>query len=276
VPHERAGRVFSYHTFSGMIGNALTPPLLLFLHSLWGWRGAFLGAATLGVVAAIVLALVREPEAPAHAIKAQKTESTESKESSLDGWALLMSPPILLNLVFFILLSFCGGGLSNYLVASLGALYGTPAAVANTALTGLLIMSAAGVLIGGVLTGYTTRHGLVASCGLMVTALVCVTVGLVDFSAVALVLLMSAAGLFSGLAMPSRDMIVRAVTPRGAYGRVFGFVSTGFNIAGIVSPIIFGQLLDHGHVREIFFFMAVCALLSIATVVVNTTRRRAA
>ena len=29
-------------------------------------------------------------------------------------------------------------------------------------------------------------------------------------------------------------MIVRAVTPPGAYGRVFGFVSTGFNIGGIV------------------------------------------
>jgi MFS transporter, FSR family, fosmidomycin resistance protein len=76
--------------------------------------------------------------------------------------------------------------------------------------------------------------------------------------------------------MPSRDMIVRAVTPRGAYGLVFGFVSTGFNIAGIVSPLIFGQLLDHGRVREIFFFMAACALLCIATVFVNTSRRRAA
>jgi FSR family fosmidomycin resistance protein-like MFS transporter len=73
--------------------------------------------------------------------------------------------------------------------------------------------------------------------------------------------------------MPSRDMIVRSVTPPGAYGRVFGFVSTGFNIAGIVSPIIFGQLLDHGFVREIFFFMAFCALLAIATVVVTTTRK---
>ena len=50
-----------------------------------------------------------------------------------------MSPPILLNLVFFILLSFCGGGLNNYLVVGLGALHGTPVAVANTALTGLLL-----------------------------------------------------------------------------------------------------------------------------------------
>jgi MFS family permease len=68
---------------------------------------------------------------------------------------------------------------------------------------------------------------------------------------------------------------VRSVTPPGAYGRVFGFVSTGFNIAGIVSPLIFGQLLDHGHVRTMFFFMAACALLAIATVVINASARRA-
>jgi MFS family permease len=270
IPPARAGRVFSFHTFSGMLGNAVAPPTLLFMQSLVGWRGAFLGAAVLGVVAAAVLLLTPEP-APIVA----KTRKQETPDAPLDGWRLLTAPAILINLVFFILLSFCGGGLNNYLVAALGALYGTPAAVANSALTALLIMSAAGVLVGGILTGMTSRHGLVASGGLVVTAIVCVLIGLIDFNALALVVLMSAAGFFSGLTMPSRDMIVRAVTPPGAYGRVFGFVSSGFNIAGIVAPIIFGQLLDHGHVREIFFFMALCALLAIFTVAFSTTRKRA-
>jgi MFS family permease len=270
IPPARAGRVFSFHTFSGMLGNAVAPPTLLFMQSLVGWRGAFLGAAVLGVVAAAVLLLTPEP-APIVA----KTRKQETTDAPLDGWRLLTAPAILINLVFFILLSFCGGGLNNYLVAALGALYGTPAAVANSALTALLIMSAAGVLAGGVLTGMTSRHGLVASGGLVVTAVVCVLIGLIDFNALALVVLMSAAGFFSGLTMPSRDMIVRAVTPPGAYGRVFGFVSSGFNIAGIVTPIIFGQLLDHGYVREIFFLMALCALLAISTVAFSTTRKRA-
>jgi FSR family fosmidomycin resistance protein-like MFS transporter len=270
IPPARAGRVFSFHTFSGMLGNAVAPPTLLFMQSLVGWRGAFLGAAALGLVAAAVLLLTREP-----APLAVKTRKQETTDAALDGWRLLTAPAILINLVFFILLSFCGGGLNNYLVAALGALYGTPAAVANWALTALLIMSAAGVLAGGILTGMTSRHGLVASGGLVVTAIVCVLIGLIDFNALALVVLMSAAGFFSGLTMPSRDMIVRAVTPPGAYGRVFGFVSSGFNIAGIVTPIIFGQLLDHGYVREIFFFMALCALLAIFTVAFSTTRKRA-
>ncbi len=70
--------------------------------------------------------------------------------------------------MFFILLSMSGGGLYNYLVATLGALHGTPATVANTALTGLLTMSAVGVLVGGMLTGWTSRHGLVTTVGLIV------------------------------------------------------------------------------------------------------------
>jgi FSR family fosmidomycin resistance protein-like MFS transporter len=270
IPAARSGRVFSFHTFSGMLGNAVAPPTLLFMQSYVGWRGAFMGAAVLGLVAAAVLLFTPEP-----APLAATTRTRKTTDPALDGWRLLITPAILMNLVFFILLSFSGGGLNNYLVASLGALYGTPATVANTALTALLVMSAAGVLAGGILTGVTSRHGLVASGGLVVTAIVCVLIGLIDFSALGLVVLMSAAGFFSGLTMPSRDMIVRAVTPPGAYGRVFGFVSSGFNIAGIVAPIIFGQLLDHGYVREIFFFMALCALLAIFTVAFSTTRRRA-
>ena len=154
------------------------------------------------------------------------------------------------------------------------ALYATPPAVANAALTGMLGMSAMGVLVGGMLTGFTSRHSLIAGGGLSVTAIACTLVGLIDFNAILLVMLMSAAGFFSGITMPSRDMIVRAVTPPGAFGRVFGFVSTGFNIAGIVSPLIFGQLLDHGYVRTMFFFMACCALLSIATVAISTSQSR--
>jgi MFS family permease len=199
----------------------------------------------------------------------------EPANAAADGWRLLLSAPILANLVFFILLSMSGGGLYNYLVVTLGALHGTSAAVANVALTGLLTMSAVGVLVGGMLTGVTSRFGLVTSIGLMCTAIVCVLVGLIDFPALILIMLMSSVGFFAGLTMPSRDMIVRAVTPRDAYGRVFGFVTTGFHLAGIVSPLIFGQLLDRGYPREIFFFMAFCALLSIATVTYSTTRKRA-
>jgi len=271
VPAERTGRVFSYHTFAGMLGNAAAPATLVYLYAVMGWRGAFLCAAALGAIAALIVFLTSEPAEPVKPAK----KKDEPADASPDGWKLLLSAPILANLVFFILLSMSGGGLYNFLVAALGALHGTPATVANTALTGLLTMSAIGVLVGGQLTGFTSRYGLITACGLLCTATVCVLVGLVDFPALALIALMSTVGFCSGLTMPSRDMIVRSVTPRSAYGRVFGFVTSGFHLAGIVSPIIFGQMLDRGYPREIFFFMAFCALLSIATVTYSSTRKPA-
>jgi MFS family permease len=279
VPAARAGRAFSFHTFAGMLGNAAAPPSLLFLYASVGWRGAFLGAAVLGLVVALVIAMAVEPPTlettPGKATRGRKQADDVPAGAAPMGWRLLLAPAILLNLAFFIMLAMSSGALYNFLVPALGALYGTPVTVGNAALTGLLLVSPVGVLAGGWLAGRTAHHGLVASCGLIVTASVAALVGSFDFAAVALVALMSIGGFFSGLTMPSRDMIVRAVTPPGAYGRVFGFVSTGFNIGGIVSPLIFGQLLDQGYPRAIFFCVAACALISIATVAINTSRKTA-
>jgi len=160
----------------------------------------------------------------------------------------------------------------NYSVVALGALYGTPVTTANAALTGNLLLSAAGVLIGGLLVTRTKRHSLVATLGLTAMALSVVLVALVDLGSLPLIVAMSLAGLFSGLIMPSRDMIVREVTPPGSFGKVFGFVTTGFNIGGIVSPLIFGAVMDHGSPRMVFLLVAAFTLLGIVTVAARPRR----
>jgi MFS family permease len=78
---------------------------------------------------------------------------------------------------------------------------------------------------------------------------------------------MSIAGFATGVAMPSRDMIVREVTPPGSFGKVFGFVSTGFNIAGVIAPLAFGAMMDHGNPRAVLLVVAGSCILAIATVV---------
>ena len=64
---------------------------------------------------------------------------------------------------------------------------------------------------------------------------------------------MSLTGLLGGMVMPSRDLIVREVTPPGAFGKVFAFVTTGYHVAGILAPLLFGALLDHGAPRRVFY-----------------------
>ncbi len=54
-----------------------------------------------------------------------------------------------------------------------------------------------------------------------------------------LVILLGLIGFLTGLVAPSRDMLVRAASPKGAEGRVFGIASTGFNIGGVLGPPFF-------------------------------------
>jgi MFS transporter, FSR family, fosmidomycin resistance protein len=274
VSSRRMTQVFSFHTCSGMIGSAVAPVTLLFLQGAVGWRGAFLCSALLGVAAALFLAL--QGEAPIVRAAHAKPHGDEAASASTEGWRLLLSAPILLNFVFFVVLSMVGGGLNQYLVVALGALYATPPALANTALTGLLTMSAIGVLLGGALAARTARHSVVACTGLLVTGATSTLIAFVDFGALLLVLVASLSGLANGTAMPSRDMIVRSVTPAGSFGKVFGFVTTGIHIGGMVAPLIFAQFLDHGHPRAVFLFVAACVLVAIATVVFGMSGRRTA
>lgn len=260
VPGERIGQAFSVHTFAGMLGSAVAPPTLLAMQSVWGWRGAFIGAGVLGLAVAGLLVAVRGNGAgpSPHKQPAAGNEST--------GWRLLMSPPILLNLVLFLLLATLSGGIYNYSVPALVELYDIPIATANAALTGFLFVSAIGVLIGGLLVGRTARHGLVATLSLVSIAVLTVLIAEVRLGALAQIAVMTTAGFFFGLMMPSRDMIVRAMTPPGSFGKVFGFVTTGFNIGGIVAPLIFGALMDHGSPRLVFILVAACSLIAIAIV----------
>jgi MFS family permease len=267
VPSDRIGQAFSVHTFAGMLGSAVAPASLLMMQSVWGWRGAFVGAGILGFAVAFFLLLLRDGSTAT-----ARAGTRVASNSSDAGWRLLLSAPILLNLAFFILLAMMSSGLYNYSVVALGALYGTPVATANAALTGNLLLSAAGVLVGGLLVTRTKRHGLLATLGLSAMALSVVLVALIDLNSLALVAAMSLAGLFSGVIMPSRDMIVREVTPPGSFGKVFGFVTTGFNIGGIVSPLIFGAVMDHGSPRMVFLLVAAFTLLGIVTVATRPQR----
>ncbi|HEX9321624.1 MAG TPA: MFS transporter [Xanthobacteraceae bacterium] len=273
VSPQRMGQAFSFHTFAGMLGSAVAPPALLVLQAIVGWRGAFMAAALLGVLAAAVMVLQRD--ALGGPIARERTRPAEEAANG-EGWKLLFSPPLLRNLAFFVMLAIAAGGMQNYSVVALGALYGTPLSIANTALAAYLLMISIGVLLGGLLASRTQRHEVVAVAGLIVVALTTLAVGLVSLGTALLIASMAIGGLFSGLIMPSRDMIVRSLAPPGSFGKVFGFVTTGFNLGGIVSPLLFGWLMDQGHPRAIFLLGAAFSLLSIPTVLSFGPRRKAA
>jgi MFS transporter, FSR family, fosmidomycin resistance protein len=263
APPERLSQVFAFHTFAGMLGSAIAPVTLLTMQNYFGWRGAYLGAALLGFV--VLAALIAQPE-PIAALRPAGKSSKGALHAAGTGWRLLLSPAILLNLAFFTLTAIMGNGLNTYLVVALGALHATPPAVANIVLTSLLTMNAIGVLAGGVLASRMRQHVLIAASGLTIGGFMTALIGLVALPSAVLIVLTGVSGFAVGATYPSRDMLVRAVTPPGAYGRVFGFVSTGFNIGASIAPIVYGMLMDHGQPRGIFLLSAAVSLVCVSTV----------
>jgi MFS family permease len=178
---------------------------------------------------------------------------------------------VLRNLLFFFCLAMANGGIQTFSVVSLGAIHGTSPAVANIGLSGFLLFSAAGVLLGGIIADRTPHHERVAAVGFACTSTMAVLMGWVDMPAAVLIFVMSLGGLLNGMIQPSRDMMVRAVTPPGSFGKVFGFVTTGFNLGGMVAPLAYAWLMDHGQPRMIYLIVVLFILLALVTCM---TRRK--
>jgi MFS transporter, FSR family, fosmidomycin resistance protein len=227
VSPDRMGKAYSIHTFAGMLGYAVAPAAMLVLQKLVGWRGAFLSAAFLGAGMASLVLWGRESMTG----PLVGTARPAMERVANGGLRLLFSGPLVRNLIFFFMLAVGAGGLQNYSVVALGTLYGTPVSVANAALSSYLLMVALGVLAGGLVASRTSRHELVAVAGLVAVVAATLAIALVALAPPLLFVAMSTAGLFSGLIMPSRDMIVRSVAPPGSFGKVSALCRPGSILA---------------------------------------------
>lgn len=272
IDGKRMGKAFSIHTFAGYLGSGVTPAMVVTAVAIWGWNGGFLVAAVLSFAAAILLMVTGSvlPRAPRKAAAAAKVDNGKSDDGKV-GWSLLLSGPILRNLLFFFCLAMANGGIQTFAVVSLGAIHGTSPEVANIGLSGFLLFSAAGVLLGGIIADRTPHHERVAAVGFACTSTMAVLLGWVDMPPAILIFVMSLGGLLNGMIQPSRDMMVRAVTPPGSFGKVFGFVTTGFNLGGMVAPLTYAWLMDHGQPQAIYLIVVLFILLALVTCM---TRRK--
>ena len=69
-------------------------------------------------------------------------------------------------------------------------------------------------------------------------------------------------------------MLIRSMSPPGDIAKVFGFVSTGFNLGGIVAPVMFGFLLDRSEPGILFWTVALVGLATVFTVLTTGKARR--
>ncbi len=258
VDRSRLGRAFSVHLFSGNVGFAIAPFVMLGLSELWGWRGAFHVVGLVGFVYAVFLWSQQGLIQDAMTFRQDREDAgNATPDTRPEGMKLLLSFPVLMCLLFFVLLTLGFTGIKIYFVTAIGLLYDTPLTVANYALTGFLGGTAVGIVAGGWLADRLGVRKLTAFLTLGGAALLIALFGAVAMPSAAIFVTITASGFLQGLLLPTRDLLIKDITPEGSMGKVMGFLSSGLMGASFVVPILFGWMLDHEMTRSIFWFSAV-------------------
>jgi MFS family permease len=225
-----------------------------------GGHGALIVAGAVGPAGGA--AVDRRRHSRCQRRRSQGTDGVKAPQQSV------ITPAIIVLTIFFMLLSLSNAGIGNFGVVALMSGYGVTFSAANIALTAFLGASAAGVLAGGFLADRTRRHGQVAAACFALNAAIVLVIA-TSIAVAAADAAMAMAGFLGGVIAPSRDMLVRNAAPAGAAGRAFGIVSTGFNFGGIVSPLLFGWIMDQNMPHWVFgasaVFMVLTVLLALVT-----------
>ena len=274
VSEHRMGRAFGAHSFSGYVGFALAPIFMVGIATAWHWQAAFLLAGGLGLISATLVLLNgdliearREPDHPSSG--AAENEEPAAGESVAGGLQLLFTVPILMCFLYFVFHQFGMGGVRNFIVIGLKDLYEIPELVGATALSCLMVGGAGGVLAGGLLADRIGPQIATAFCTLVPAGILIALIGTYDMPIMVLFVVITLAGFLLGMLIPSRDLLLRSVTPKGSMGKVMGFASTGANFGGAIIPLAFGYIMDHHDTRLVFWipaFFIAAAFLTFTTV----------
>lgn len=253
------GRAYGVHTLGGNIGWAVSPVIVLGLASVAGWRSALVVAGLIGfgMLGLLLTQAAHLDDGLAH--RRARPEANRPIELGV----ILLSPAILLCFAYFVLLAIAVVGVQNFLPSIL-IVDGYTLSLGTTALTGFLLASSVGTVAGAIIADKAGHHDRIVAFGLLASGGFIVAVAYLGLPAL-IVAALVAAGFALGMTLPSRDLLVRSATPRGATGRVFGFVYSGLDAGSAVAPVSIGVLLDHGETRLALWLIALSLFLAIGT-----------
>ncbi|AYN21300.1 MFS transporter [Alcaligenes aquatilis] len=246
VSSARLGHAFSAHGLTGNLGWALTPVFITTLTIYFNWRVAVLSAAAL-IAAVLVLVLINRDALAGRTASGAAPARPQSKESVWTTLSTLLSRPSLWGaFLFFAFATAAMAVVQNYTIPMLHNTYGIDKVVAGTALSGFMLASAAGMFVGGFIASTTPRSEVIVFVSLCVSGALLLVLGAGWIMPSLALFVVGAAGFCSGIASPSRDMLIRRVTPKGSTGAVYGLVYSGMDVGSSLAPVGFGLLLDVG------------------------------
>ncbi len=256
VSPARLGYAYSAHGLTGNLGWAVAPVFFATIISLYNWRAAYVAAALM--YGAILLLLVLQRGKLNTAVALRRPDQPEEHDL-----AFMKLPVVWWCFGFFLLSSMTLVVVQSFSVSLLKALYGVRFEAATITLTAYMLCGALGILAGGFVAARTSHSDrVVATC--MAGAAVCLALcGSGLLGATGTMVVLAATGFAVGIGGPSRDMMIKKATPKGATGRVYGLVYSGMDVGSAFSPVLFGVFMDRGWYNLTFFGAALVMLLSV-------------
>lgn len=267
------GRVFSLHGFSGNMGYAASPVVLVSVLALPSatWRDAMLLVAVVGIGFAVVctslLALVVDADVT-RASNESSTNSTQTDRSLAaigtrlrsEVRSLLSSPGILALTLLALVTSMSAWGVRSYAVVLLTGGYGFSLTTANAALTAMFVASAVVVLVGGELTDRVSAGRVILTSFVLLALTTATVASFLVPAAVALGLTVLMGGAMS-LGMPARSKLADALSKRSDLGMNFALITVGVTTAGAAAPPFFGTIIDARGFGVAFYIISALAVL---------------
>lgn len=252
VAKQRLGHAYSVHGITGSLGWALAPVLLVPITLAYSWRVA-LGVAAVLAFAVLALLWLWRGELSVDKLPEPAPGTAAAAEHSL---AFLRIPAVWMCFAFFF---FNAGALSivqTFAPQAARQLHAVPAQLVAICLTVYMVCAAVGMLAGGFLARDPERAERIVGIAFGLAALVALAIGFTALPALAVPVLFGVMGFCSGMAGPSRDLLVKRSAPDNATGRVYGVVYSGLDIGQALVPLLIGTLMDHGAFSSVWLALA--------------------
>jgi MFS family permease len=261
VSAPRLGHAYSVHGITGSLGWAAAPALVVPLAIAFNWRVALATAGCAAVAVLVVLWFNREKLALPASAPAKATH-TAAAEGNFD---FLRIPAVWMCFAFFFFYAVVLSVVQAFAPEAARHLHDVPKAMAAACLTVYMVCSAGGMLLGGFLASDPARCERVVGAGFGLAALVAVAIGFTPVPGFVVPVLFGAMGFASGIAGPSRDLLVKKSTPENSTGRVYGVVYSGLDIGQALAPLVFGALMDHQNYRGVWLGLVIMQTVLIAS-----------
>jgi FSR family fosmidomycin resistance protein-like MFS transporter len=266
VSTPRLGHAFSVHGVSGNLGWAAAPVVLIGLTEIAGsWRAAYLGCALLALGVLLLMWMHRDALDDRHGEAARSPAAAVSTAVAGEHpMAFLKLPSVWLCFSFFFWTTAALSAVLSFAGPALARMHAVPLSATAFVVTGYMLCAAAGMVAGGFLLARTQRLERSIALAMSASALLLLVVAAGVLPPLAAGALAALAGFGTGLAGPSRDMLVKRAAPSGATGRVYGTVYSGLDAGFALAAPVFGWMLDRGQPQAIFFGAALALMLGVA------------